>query len=472
METVLPAIALMACVLVALIVLRARGLLAHIAIEALLVLAIGSFLLWRGSSPLPYPGSIPAGLMGDCTRALAVMWWLIGARLIVNMAALARGRDPRSRNARLFSDLAAAVIYITTALIILNSVLELNVKGLLATSGVIAIVLGLALQNSLADVFSGIAVGLERSICVGDQVSVGDGVEGVIIQINWRSVRIQTDGDDLATVPNSIVAKAPIINRSVPTRRRAAVVEVVAPSHATSDAVIELLRQATLLCPKALRQPSPSITILRSGLHSATYAARFFVADSPDMSAAKSMLLRQARRLFLHAGIGHAAPLSTAELLTSLGIFEALTQEELDALTGTLVARSVEAGETIFQQGSPATSLYVIEAGVMELSRHTPEMGDEAASRIGPGTFIGELSLLTSAPRACTMTALSPGRVLELPGSALEKLQRTIPGLNTALERLAQRDRAAIDQADASHLETPAEPSVTILSRAKAILGL
>src|SRR5262249_46604483 len=149
-------------------------------------------------------------------RALVVVWWLIGARLIVNTIVLVRGRDRKSREARLFSDLASALIYITTIWIILNSVLDLNVQGLLVTSGVIAIVLGLALQNTLADVFCGLAIGLEQPFHVGDRISIGDSVEGVIVQMNWRSIRIQTDEDDLATVPNSVVAKGQIINRSVP----------------------------------------------------------------------------------------------------------------------------------------------------------------------------------------------------------------------------------------------------------------
>jgi len=71
---------------------------------------------------------------------------------------------------------------------------------------VVAVVLCLALQNTLADVFAGIAVGIERPFQVGDQISFNS-IEGQVTEINWRSIRIQTDGDDIAIIPNSLVAK-------------------------------------------------------------------------------------------------------------------------------------------------------------------------------------------------------------------------------------------------------------------------
>src|SRR5208282_4207084 len=90
-------------------------------------------------------------------------------------------RDRRSRGGRLFSDLLAAAIYIATAAAVLNSVFALPVTGVVATSGVAAIVLGLALQNTLADVFAGIAVGIEAPFGVGDRIEIADKTEGVVV---------------------------------------------------------------------------------------------------------------------------------------------------------------------------------------------------------------------------------------------------------------------------------------------------
>jgi small-conductance mechanosensitive channel/CRP-like cAMP-binding protein len=468
MHDAVASLVLLAGTVIALIVTRTRGLLVQMAVETVLLLAVGALLLWQGTSPLPLFGNIPVGLAGAWSRALAVTWWLIGARLVVNITVIARGRDPRSREARLFSDLAAAVVYITAILIVLNSVLDLNVRGLLVTSGVIAIVLGLALQNTLADVFSGIAVSLEQPVHVGDRVSLGDNTEGVIVQMNWRSIRVQTDGDDLATVPNSIVAKATIINRSVPTRRRAVTVEIVAPADATSEAVMELLRQATLLCPALLPVPAPSITLCRFGLRSITYAVSFFVADSPDISAAKSMLLRHTRRLFRYAGIGQPAPMSPVELLGSLVLFEALSQDELEALAKELILHSVEPGDTVFGQGAVASSIYVIEGGVMETSRHDPQSVNGMLGRIGAGEYVGELGLITGSPRACTMKALTHGRVWELRGDSLGRLLQTNKALNAAMERSVRKGLALLERDNATRADHPAEKASDLFARIRA----
>ena len=244
-----------AITLIALSVLRSRSVTIKVIGEALLLALIAGCLVWAGTGPLPTHLSSMHESEAAWLRALAAVWWLIGARLVATVSILALGRDARSRKAKLVSDLLAGGVYVTAVLIILNSVLDLKVNGLLATSGVLAIVLGLALQNTLADVFSGVAVGIEQPFHIGDRVSIGDHPEGVIVQMNWRAVRLQTDSEDLATIPNSIVARSEIVNRSVPTERRAATVEIPTQSAARSETLMALIQQAVLLSPAILEEP-------------------------------------------------------------------------------------------------------------------------------------------------------------------------------------------------------------------------
>ena len=268
---------LLALTLVCVIVVRSRPISYKLTCEVLLLVLIGYCLIERGTSPLPNDIQLAPLSDGAWLRAIAVVWWLVAVRLIATLTTLGLGRDARSRKARLFSDLLAGGIYLTGLLIILNSVLDLPVKGLLATSGVIAIVLGLALQNTLADVFSGVAVGLEQPFHVGDRISISDQAEGVVVEVNWRSIRIQTDGEDVATIPNSIVARSQIINRSVPTERRAASIEVPTLSTARAETLMELARQAVLLCPAILEQPVPSIVLKHVGTRTTTLGVNYFV---------------------------------------------------------------------------------------------------------------------------------------------------------------------------------------------------
>jgi len=84
--------------------------------------------------------------------------------------------------------------------------------------------------------------------------------------MNWRSVRIQTDGADIAIVPNSVVAKLQIVNRSVPNRDRAVSAQLWCPARADPERVVEVLQEATLLCPPILETPAPSVTLTQSGM--------------------------------------------------------------------------------------------------------------------------------------------------------------------------------------------------------------
>jgi hypothetical protein len=82
------------------------------------------------------------------------------------------------------------------------------IEGLLATSGIVALVLGLALQSTLADLFSGIALDIEDPFGAGDRITVDGGNEGQVIEINWRATRIRNRSGDTTVIPNSQIAKS------------------------------------------------------------------------------------------------------------------------------------------------------------------------------------------------------------------------------------------------------------------------
>ena len=82
-------------------------------------------------------------------------------------------------------------------------VLGLSLQGLQATSGIIALVLGLALQSTLGDVFSGISLSIEKPYRVGDEILLEGGAEGEVIEMNWRSTHLRNGANDIVIVPNS-----------------------------------------------------------------------------------------------------------------------------------------------------------------------------------------------------------------------------------------------------------------------------
>ena len=119
----------------------------------------------------------------------------------------------------------------------------------------IAIVLGLALQSTLADVFSGIAVGLERPYQLGDMLWVEGDIEGVVTQVSWRSTHIRTRHNNIAIVPNSVIAKSRLVNRSSPTPTRVDTMVIKLDARASPDRCIKALSAAARALPAAVGPP-------------------------------------------------------------------------------------------------------------------------------------------------------------------------------------------------------------------------
>ena len=82
---------------------------------------------------------------------------------------------------KLLTQLAASVIWMTTAVILMALVYDIPVAGFLTTSGIIIAVIGFALRNLISDVFTGIALGLERPLKIGDWIEFDQGEPGRIV---------------------------------------------------------------------------------------------------------------------------------------------------------------------------------------------------------------------------------------------------------------------------------------------------
>ncbi len=145
----------------------------------------------------------------DAVHALLkIAWWLWAAWFLVAFLRVFVVTEHRPREGKLIQDLLAGLVYLAAIFAIISYVFDLPISGLLATSGVIAIVLGLALQSTLGDLFSGIVLNFSRPYRPGDWISIDGTTDGRVIEINWRATYVLTAKRDLAIVPNSTIAKA------------------------------------------------------------------------------------------------------------------------------------------------------------------------------------------------------------------------------------------------------------------------
>ena len=140
--------------------------------------------------------------------------------LVVNVLVFENAAEAswRSRAPKLFQDLIRLLLVVIGAAIVLSVVWRQDLGGLIAALGVGSIVLGLALQETLGNLMSGIALFFERPFSAGDWISVG-GKSGQVVQITWRSVHLRTAERNLLVLPNSALGRETITNYSQPTDR-------------------------------------------------------------------------------------------------------------------------------------------------------------------------------------------------------------------------------------------------------------
>ena len=307
--------------------------------------------------------------------------------------------------------------------------------------------------------FAGIAVGIEEPFGVGDRVQIGDRIEGQVVQMNWRSIRVQTDGNDVAIVPNSIIAKAEIVNRNFPSQRRASSVELSCPESAAPERVIETLLHATLLCPNILRAPAPGAVLTQLGPKRNFYKISFVVDSTMNLSPTKDLLLRAARRQLHYSGFLDKSRKSETSninvtgdalvarpLLQDLVLFECLDERQIDGLADLLVSRRLEPDDELFAQGATDASLYIVVSGILQFTRRT-EAASEIIGCIGAGEYVGEIGLLTGAPHATTAIARTHCLVHQLPREAIAPLLKENADLAFAFEKSARRGMDLLNRA-------------------------
>ena len=384
-------------------------------------------------------------------RLVEIGWWLLAARVAVGLVRLIVVLEHRPRETKMISDLLAGLIYVAVALAVVNFVFGVAIAGLVATSGVLAILLGLALQSTLSDVFSGLAVGLERSYKPGDVIWVEGGIEGQVIQINWRSTQIATTNDSIAIVPNSVIAKSRLENRTAPTPTRSVMITIHTDASIDPPRVLAALRAAALSSRYPLAAPAFSAECLGLSGDGNAYDLRFVVTTSDEVRPARTDILAQIHRHFRHAGIGFgvsgvepqppARPPTLHDMLAASDAFGALAPAQRETLAEHFAPTSVAPEQTLLREGACSDAVYLLIGGAVEITR-TRGDGRHVLQHASPGDTVGMLDLITGMPATVTARTLTPVSAYRLAGASLSALLREHPKFAAALETEARRGEA------------------------------
>jgi small-conductance mechanosensitive channel len=391
-------------------------------------------------------------------RIVLTFVWIVSihaALSLLNVVVFGRA-EPGTWQAKvptLARDLGRMVLVLVGAGIVLSRVWGTDLGALVTALGVGSLVLGLALQEPLGNLFSGILLTVERPLEVGDWIRCNDTV-GRVIEINWRAVHLLVGGTQVIIVPNSALAKGSFANLSRPTRRYRDSILVGFDYAAPPNQVRAVLLEVARAIPAILPDPGPSVQVDSFGPSAILYKISFEAADYPDVGGVKEMLLTRIWYAAQRHGLAIPVPTPPATLADterrgplpeeSLRLFAhlGLTRAEGLGLSRSAVRRFA-AGERIVSKGEPLPGLYLILVGRVALSAQEGGHAREVA-RLGPGEFFGERALLTAGSSDMSAVALDDVEILLLEAETLHRLVEQSPRVVREIGQVMDARRRAL----------------------------
>jgi small-conductance mechanosensitive channel/CRP-like cAMP-binding protein len=383
-----------------------------------------------------------------------------------------------------------------------------HLSGIIATSAVVTVVLGLSLQATLGNVLGGIAMQLDDSIHVNDWVQLASGQQGRITAIRWRHTVVETRNWDTIIVPNGALLGENIIilgqRHDQPIQHRMWVYFNVDFRYSPEEVinVVEDGLQSTPI-PSVAAFPPPNCIcydFARQGADSfAYYAVRYWLtdlgADDPTSSAVRVRLYVALKR----AGIPLAVPgqaiwvsmddpqhrqrkverelAHRVAALEHIEMFAQLTSEDRHRLADGMRPAPFGRGEIITRQDSAAHWLYVLAKGEVEVRIRSEAGVEKVVTRLSAPNVFGEMGVMTGERRTATVAAVTEVECYRIDKDLFKAVLRNRPEMMEIISQVMVRRRvelAAVREgldAEAKKRRTKEERS-RLLSSIQAFFGL
>lgn len=362
---------------------------------------------------------------------------------------------------QLFRDLGQFVLVLVGAAIVLSSVWGADLGGLLTALGVGSLVIGLALQGSLGNIFSGISLLFEQPFALGEWIEVG-GHKGKVVEINWRSVHLENLAGDLAIVPNSEIAQGSFINLSRPHPTYERVIDLAFSYDDPPRKVIQLLRQAALKAPGVIPN-SIWVKLDSYGDFAINYQMGLSAPTMPQALRMRNELMLRIWYMAKRYNLTMPYPMAMevpyeptapspeeqqATYLQALRTLPGLANQPLmglEKIAQRSQVRDYAEQELVLEVGMPLSGLYLILEGQAELQ--TPDLGGKlhTIGLLYPGEFFGEkASLLSDQTSDVTVIATTDLRLLLIPTSTLQTALEQSPRLAYDLGEVMEIRRRAV----------------------------
>jgi len=356
-------------------------------------------------------------------------------------------------------EVMGGIIFLVVLLLVLSYGYhaETQLKGLLAGSGVIAIVVGFAGQNLFAGIIGGIAIQINRPYKLGDWLKVGD-TYAEVREINWRSTRLCTNDDIYLDIPNNEMVSHQIVNLHYPTEIHAMRIRVGVEYKNPPNLVKDALGRAAQSAKNVVPDPPVKVFLVDFADHAVIYEIKYYMGNHARINETNDAVRTNVWYELKRQGITIPFPIRTlhverkkarpvhedqAEALSILRgerLFECLSEEQLDQLVKEARLKLFGRGEPVIEEGAAGDSMFVLLRGAANVFVSKNGSRIQVAS-LGAGDCFGEMSLLTGEPRSATVRADADCYVMEIGKPVMAEVLRDAPSCLEKLSELLARRR-------------------------------
>lgn len=343
-------------------------------------------------------------------------------------------------------EVVALIIFVTALLLVLSIGYhaEAELKGLLAGSGIAAIVLALAAQNLLGGIIAGVSLQISRPYKVGDWLQIHERFAEVM-EINWRSTRFRTNDGIYLDVPNNEIVRQTIINLHYPTQVHAMRIRVGADYAVPPNRVKDALLHAAMSADGVMPDPKPKTYVVDFADSSVLYEIKFWMGNHAFYNDIADAIRSNIWYEFKRQGIGIPFPTRTVQVqrraapdagadeskirkhVRGEALFACLDDAQIEAIVAGSKVIHFGRGEPVIEEGSEGSSMFILLRGAARVSLKREGVPVQLGA-LREGDCFGEMSLLTGERRSATVRADGDCEVLEIAQPVMGKILHDSPG--------------------------------------------
>lgn len=363
--------------------------------------------------------------------------------------------EVRHKIPKLLVDFGRIFLVLLGTAFVMSTVWGADLGSLLAALGVGSVVLGLALQDVLGGLFSGLALLSSRPFVVNDWIKVGD-TEGRVISIDWRAVSLETRENDVVTIPNSVLANTEFENYLRPNIYHMERVGFDISFEDPPTKVKKLFLDAAFATEGILDTPPPVAALISYDEFSIHYEVRYFIEDYANQPIIRDDFSSRIWYANRREGItfptraheiyrfdGHemvekpATTADTAKRLGQLNVLD-LNSDDLLELAEHSQIEFYGQGECMAWRGETSKRFYIILEGEA-LEKMPNNSGTMQTIRtLKRGDFFGVAGMIRKEPHTTNIIAKDDIEVISIELQTMRKVLQLNPHVAQCLESITE----------------------------------